>query len=187
MAYTETTKPDWYKYTVTDQYGATVDLYMSDLGGVSEGNTNPVKVVAKKSTDSQYKELILSGDNWTSGNIYAYNPTISQSGSGYAKSISEIIKVVNIQYTIGLKSTELLTKLYKDLAINPKELTSEDILMLTAGVTDSVDDNYFLGLVNYFKPHAKHTDNYYYMRGKAYADAAILAGFCLNRLKTCLQ
>ncbi|MFC5704108.1 VWA domain-containing protein [Cohnella faecalis] len=74
-----------------------------------------------------------------------------------------------------VKNTVRTLRLYR--------LTDEDIAMFFEGVMVGVDDNLFFGAaqgikdltVGYIPPE----DNYYFMRGKTYTDAAFIAGFAM--------
>jgi hypothetical protein len=171
-----TTHPDWYTYSLLDEQGNTVQVYLSEVGGSIGEKATSVKAYTKQSNQSQYKEFVYSGDQWSSSTMLAYDPIHSSSGGMNAKAGS-FTHVRNIQTYLENKKNELYQKFLNQMGMNITELTSEDIQMIKLGISHSIDNNVLFGALQNYYLNVIPEDNYYYMVAKTYTDALFVAAY----------
>lgn len=189
----ESTKPDWYHFTMGDENGYNVEIYLSDIGGSSAESTEIVQAIANKIGESFWKEYMLSEGTWVdTGIAYADDPvqggviaarvvnSTSQSINNVSVNTMGLPDIQEIGQVIESKKNELLNKLYDKVGINPSVLSDEDKLMLATGVAFSIDDNVCFGAIQWVLSKNPPDDNYYYLKAKAYSDAAFTAAYTIG-------
>ncbi|NEW09152.1 S8 family serine peptidase [Paenibacillus sp. SYP-B3998] len=178
------TKPDWYRFTMNDGAGGSVEVYLSDIGGSARENSTPISAIVKRNNQTVYKQYSLSASGmWSdTGLVYAGAP--GQSGgvtltSVEVMGIPSVPIVIDIQQSIDDKINEIKNAFYNYLEIDPSELTDEDKMMLVRGIVFGVDDNVYFGAAQWAANAKAPESNYYYMRAKALTDTIFTAAYTM--------
>ena len=181
------TDSDWFESYYTDDSGQQVRFLISQIGQKGSYVLNDVKAYIEDGDDWRAYNYSYATGNWSAGGVYAYNPVLEEgtvitaasvpggSNADVTESGSNPRVRIHKTNSEGLKR-EITTAILNKCGIKTEDLTENQMSMLLYGVSRSVDDNLYFGLINKLFRNDE-PNNIYYYSGKTVADAAFLAAF----------
>jgi hypothetical protein len=173
-------KYDWYRINRKDAYNNIYDIYVSETAATI-GNSNKAILARVSKNNSSYKEYSHSTYSWNpTGAIYARAPgqpgevTVAQDDQEGAPK-----QVYDLREEIGEKQAGILDLMYSYTGIELSELTTDDIIKIGLGVTNSIDDNLFFGLIKEVTSTVPPIDSYYYLKSKSFTDSCFVNAFTI--------
>ncbi|MCG8483194.1 MAG: hypothetical protein MJA31_07810 [Clostridia bacterium] len=173
------------------------DIYL--FGADSESIDDMYAIVADES-DIQGKTWDYTNiGGWSETSFYATIPSDGGIIAGIVAAKSEVKslelsrsiipdKIISI-IEIDLDDIEqkIRSKMIEYTGIDFTQLSSEDLEMLGLGIVDSVDDNVFFGLAKKIANREGYSDNYYYIRAKAFGDACFVSAYTIATVGSATQ
>lgn len=171
---------DWYYVNEADDAGNTFEIYYSDIAGSTRKTNGPIRLLKKSSNETLWKEYAYDENTQVlsdTGLTYVTLPILMEE---MAANGTTSLKILNLKDAIKQKKQQLLQYFYEKTELPVDLLSRENIDMIYAGISFSIDDNVLFGFIQWVKHATPPDDNIYFYAGRVFADSVFAAAYMVG-------